>query len=64
VASPKLEPPGLSIEERRVLEGWTRRRKTSQALALRSRIVLARADDGSVTAVAADLRISRDTVRK
>jgi transposase len=62
--SPKLEPLVLSTEERQVLEGWARRRKTSQALALRSRIVLASADGGSVTAVAADLGVSRDTVRK
>src|ERR1022692_509777 len=64
VASPKLEPVVLSAEERQVLEGWARRRKTSQALALRSRIVLASADGGSVTAVAADLGVSRGTVRK
>jgi len=56
--SPKLEPLVLSAEERQVLGGWTRRRKTSQALALRSRIVLASADGGSVTAVAADLGVS------
>ena len=56
--SPKLEPLVLSAEERQVLEGWARRRKTSQALALRSRIVLACADGGSVTAVAADLKVS------
>jgi transposase len=62
--SPKLEPLVLSAEERQVLEGWARRRKTSQALALRSRIVLASADGASVTAVAADLGVSRDTVRK
>jgi transposase len=62
--SPKLEPLLLSAEERQVLEGWARRRKMSQALALRSRIVLASADGGSVTAVAADLGVSRDTVRK
>jgi transposase-like protein len=41
-----------------------RRRKTSQALALRSRIVLASADGATVTAVAAALGVSRDTVRK
>jgi len=62
--SPKLEPLVLSAEERQVLEGWARRRKTSQALALRSRIVLASAGGASVTAVAADLGVSRDTVRK
>lgn len=62
--SPKLEPLVLSTEERHVLEGWARRRKTSQALAQRSRIMLACADGASVTAVAADLKVSRDTVRK
>jgi transposase len=62
--SPKLEPLVLSAEERQVLEGWARRRKTSQALAQRSRIVLACADDAPVTAVAAELKVSRDTVRK
>jgi transposase len=64
MASPKLEPLVVSVEERQVLEGWVRRRKTPQALALRSRIVLACADGGSVMAVAADLKVSRDTVRK
>jgi hypothetical protein len=58
--SPKLEPLVLSAEERHVLEGWARRRKTSQALAQRSRIVLACADGASVTAVAAGLKVSRD----
>jgi transposase len=62
--SPKLEPLVLSTQEQQILEGWARRRKTSQALALRSRIVLASADGSSVTAVAAELGVSRDTVRK
>jgi transposase len=57
--SPKLEPLVLSAQERQVLEGWARQRKTSQALAVRSRIVLACADGASVTAVAADLKVSR-----
>jgi transposase len=64
VASPKLEPLVLSDPERQVLQAWARRRKTAQALALRSRIVLGCADGGSVSAVAAELRVSRDTVRK
>jgi len=62
VASPKLVPLVLSDDERRVLEGWARRRKTAQALALRSRIVLACAGGNSVSAVAGDLGISRTTV--
>src|SRR5215831_3954601 len=62
MASPKLVPLVLSDDERRVLEGWARRRKTAQALALRSRIVLACAGGNSVSAVAGDLGISRTTV--
>jgi len=62
--SPKLAPVVLSAEERSALEALARRRKTSQALALRARIVLACANGGSVTAVAADLEVARDTVRK
>jgi hypothetical protein len=53
MASPKLEPLALADDERQVLEGWARRRKTAQALALRSRIVLACADGSSVTEAAA-----------
>jgi len=62
--SPKLEPVVLADEERQVLEGWARRRKTAQALALRSRIVLACADGGSVSGVAAELGVSRTTAGK
>jgi transposase len=64
MASPKLEPVVLSDDERRVLEGWARRRKTAQALALRSRIILACADGGAVSTVAAELGISRSTAGK
>ena len=64
MASPKLEPVVLIDDERQVLEGWARRRKTAQALALRSRIVLACADGGTVSDVAAGLRSSRATVSK
>jgi transposase-like protein len=62
--SPKLEPLALSGDERRDLEGWAQRRKTEQALALRSRIVLACADGSSVSAVAAELGTSRATAGK
>src|SRR5271165_612230 len=64
MASPKLEPLVLSDDERRVLEGWERRRKTAQALALRSRIILACADGAAVSAVAAELGAARATVSK
>jgi transposase len=62
--SPTLQPVKLSDEERSVLTGWTRRRKTAQALALRARIVLRCAEGGSIGEVAADMGISRNTVSK
>ena len=62
VPSPKLAPLTLSDEERRTLEGWTRRGKTAQALALRSRIVLACAEGGTNTAVAERVGVDRNTV--
>jgi hypothetical protein len=63
---PKIEPLLLTDEERSTLEGWVRRRKSAQALALRSRIVLACAGDDvpPVVAVARGLRVAPDTVRK
>jgi transposase len=64
MASPKLEPLVLSDDERLVLDGWARRRKTAQALALRSRIVLACADGASVSGAAAELGTSRATAAK
>ena len=64
MASPKLVPVVLTDGERRALEELTRRRKTSQALALRARIVLACAGGAPVTAVAADLGLTRATVAK
>ena len=64
VPSPKLVPLTLTDDERRTLEAWSRRRKTAQALALRSRIVLACAEGGSNSAVSADLGVSRDMVSK
>src|SRR5882762_6205671 len=64
MASPKLEPLLLSDHEQQVLRGWARRRTTAQALARRSRIVLACAGDTPVSAVAGELGISRATVAK
>jgi transposase len=54
----------LTDEERVVLERWARRPKSSQALALRCRIVLAAAEGCSSTQIAADLGCGTDTVGK
>src|ERR1700716_66573 len=62
--SPKPLPVVVTDAERQVLEGWVRRRKTAQALALRSRIVLACAGGGSNAEVAAAVGIARATVKE
>ena len=54
----------LSDDERAQLQRWERRAKSAQALALRSRIVLACADGESNAAVAARLGCSAPTVGK
>jgi transposase len=54
----------LSDEERQVLENWTARRKTSQALALRARIVLAAAGQLTNQEIADLEGVSRPTVTK
>jgi transposase len=64
VPSPKLVPLNLTDDERQTLTAWSRRRKTAQALAERSRVILACDAGGSNSAVAADLGISRDMVSK
>ena len=56
--------PQLSAGERAELEQWVRRPKTSQALALRARIVLAGAAGESDIAVAERLGTTRVTVGK
>lgn len=60
---PKIEVI-LSEEEREQLERWARRPKTSQALAQRSRIVLACAGGDSNDDVARRLKITAQTVGK
>ena len=54
----------LSGEEREVLERWARRPKSSQALALRCRIVLAAAEGQSSTDIAVVLGCNKSTVGK
>jgi len=54
----------LTADERKTLVGWSRRAKSSQALALRCKIVLACADGRPNKQVAADLGVHPDTVGK
>ena len=53
-----LSPLDLISEEREALERWVNRRKTTQALAERARIILACATGQSNLTVAADLHIT------
>ena len=57
-------PLVLSDEERETLLWWSRRTKSSQALALRSKIVLACAEGADNKTVAAELRCAAVTVGK
>src|SRR4051812_32321243 len=57
-------PLTLSDGERLKLEAWSRRPKTVQRLALRSRIVLAAAAGHSNPRIATDLRVTWPTVGK
>jgi transposase len=61
---PKAVEVQLSDEERMTLQAWARRPKTAQALAMRSRIVLACAEGKSNTKVAEDLSVTRPMVTK
>jgi transposase len=54
----------LTGKERDTLRRWTRRRKSSQALALRSRIVLACADGKTNTVIAEEVGCNQVTVAK
>lgn len=54
----------LSAEERETLQRWARRHSSSQALALRCRIVLACADGSSNIDIATELGVHKTTVSK
>jgi transposase len=62
--APFAVPIELTAEERAQLEAWERRRSSAQALALRSRIVLAAAEGRGNTEIAARLGIAVSSVRK
>lgn len=59
-----IPPVILSWEERETLERWRRRHSTSQALAVRARIVLSGANGATNTAIARELRLTKQTVGK
>jgi transposase len=59
-----LAPLHLPDADREVLERWTRRQKTANALATRARIVIASARGESNTDIAARLGLSKPTVGK
>ena len=61
---PQLGELQLTVQESEQLFEWTRRHKTSQALALRSRIVLACAQGAANSEVARRLKVARQTVGK
>jgi transposase len=61
---PKSKAIELTAQEHGKLLEWTRRQKTSQALALRARIVLASQEDLNNTEIAQRLSIRRGTVSK
>jgi transposase/transposase-like protein len=54
----------VTDQEREVLEGWTRRRKTAQSLAQRARIVLRCSDGVDNTVVSEELGVTQQTVCK
>ena len=61
---PRLKMLELTVDEREKLETWARRPKTSQRLALRSRIVLAAASGMENGDIADELKVTRQTVGK
>lgn len=61
---PQLAKLELSVQENNQLVEWTRRHKTSQALAERARVILACAQGTSNSEVAQRVRLTKQTVGK
>lgn len=61
---PQLQPLALSVQENNQLVEWTRRHKTSQALALRARLILGCAGGQNNSEVARRCGVIRTTVGK
>jgi transposase len=59
-----LIPLSVSAEDQAQLLAWSKRPKTAQALAMRSRVVLLAADGMSNTAIATQLSVTLQTVGK
>jgi transposase len=59
-----LTPWFIAAEDRAPLLAWSKRPKTAQALAMRSRIILLAADGLSNMAIASQLRTMQHTVGK
>ncbi len=59
-----IPPMMVTAEERTVREGWARRAKTAQATALRARLIRGCAAGKPNTAVARELRVTKQTVGK
>jgi transposase len=59
-----VPPIVLTTDERTILEQWARRRKTAQAIALRARLVLRCATGETATAIAREMRVTKQTVGK
>ena len=62
--SPIPVPVVLTDDERDQLRSWARRPKSAQALAMRSRIILACESDSTNTQIAAELKVARSVVTK
>jgi transposase len=59
-----IPPLTLTADERATLERWSRRPTTAQALAARARVILGCAAGQSNTAVARELRLTKQTIGK